>query len=195
MNNCSFRLNYKLIKSLCCFISLFFASTFSKASSKEEHYFLTNNGQQVLIKKVIRLTSDTVFLTTIEGKDTFLIVDSISVYHHYKPRKGGTGFLIGGLIGSLVGGIVGAVVYQPIPEQSNPLMNSIAIFENQADESAAIGLGALIGFGAGGSIGLIIGNNSKLDMNIDLSDCTREEKKYILSKIFTEPHPSSITSY
>jgi hypothetical protein len=175
---------YLNILSWCIVLLFILANPCEGHSKNEQYYFLTNAGKQVSINKIIRLTSDSVFIITAEAKDTCLLLDSISEYHHFKPGKGGTGFLMGAGSGLLVGGLIGALAYQPEDVSQSSGYNGI---ENSIGEGSSIATGGLIGFLIGGLTGWGIGSNLKINFNVDLRKYNRAEKNQVFHQFFASP--------
>ena len=111
------------------------------------------------------------------------MVDSLAEYHHLKPGKGGTGFLIGAGVGMLFGALIGAVLYKPAEAQGNSLSATLTSIGNASEEANSILTGGIIGLLGGGLIGTIAGANSKIDVDIDLRKYSKDDKKKLMIEL------------
>ena len=94
------------------------------------------------------------------------------------PEKGGRGFLIGAGTGIVLGALVGIASAPPIDNSSF----GSSIGTSIGREAAPYG-GALIGFLAGGIIGVALGSAQSFSLHINFRGYTEDEKKNKLALI------------
>ncbi len=168
-------------KILLAFLSLIFICNAMEGKNRKGKYFITYSGMRINILNVKKVNNDTVFVKTKKGV-SFILIDSISEYHHHTaPDKVFGSILIGSTIGLCAGTFLGSKMLVENERTASSYHNNY--FQPGGEAGSRKLLGSLVGLTLGGLVGALLGSNSVVHIDKEFSKLDRQEKVRQLSKL------------
>ncbi len=168
-------------KILLAILCLILNCNTMEGRNRKGKYFVTYSGMQINILKVKKVNDDTVFVKTKKGV-SFILIDSISEFHHHTaPDKVFGSILIGSTVGLCVGTFLGSKMLIDNDRTASSFHNNY--FQPGGQEGSRKLLGSLVGLTLGGLIGALLGSNGVIHIDKDFSKLERREKVKQLSNI------------